>query len=719
MPDDTSLLPPPYAEAGALLSQLLRSALPPQRISVSDHAAKHRWLDNRGGGYVGRWSHDEAPYLVAPMEALSSPKYLTVAVPGPGRSGKTAVGENWLLQSVDSDPADMLWYEPTDDVVEAYVKATINPMIEQHEILRGRLGPLPVDRSIHFKNFRTGMWVQFLPMADNNLRNKSAPRIVVDEQDAANEALGDVYELADLRRQSFGRDSKVLAISHPDQAVGLDPVRWNRGVMRLYGQSTRGTWWWPCPHCNDFSSPNPTASRVMELHYREDAPIDELRESTRLLCPSCDALIEDRHRRAMNLAGKWVGLGQTIAPDGTIEGDLVRRDIAGFWIVGAMSPFIIGGIGALAVSKVQAERDAQITGDDKPLRLVMARRFGVPYEPRKRVGQVDANTLAARSEPYRLGTVPQGVRFLTAFIDVQNNRFEVLVRGWGVNGESWIVDMRRVPADPAVSPSAWDDLLGGMLDAEFPLADASGRAMTVRAIGVDSGGSPGVTQQAYAAWRRLRMRAARRVRFLGKIDGRDVFNLTLTKGASGPNATRLQVVYPNSKRRDRDARATGAEPVVLFNTNSFKDDFAGQLACGEAGAWYVHFPQVLRGDWPSAAPETEETTHTWFEQLVAERPDARGRWEKIRATAANEGLDLHVGCHVLADLHGLTRIKWESPPPWAASWDTSTSVVTSRAALHITALQPAPERTVPLQAPPPPRNRWAARVQSSAYVSGR
>lgn len=669
---DGTLDPAPFARIEPLIVAALASYLPPEPISVAAHAAQHRWLNNRGGGFVGRWSHEEAPYLIEPMEALTNPDYLSVVVPGPGRSGKTAIAENWLLHAVDADPGDMLWYEPTDDVVEAYVKSTINPMIEEHKQLHTRLGPKPIDRSIHFKSFRTGMWVQFLPMAENNLRNKSAPRIVLDEVDAAPDAIGDVYEAADLRRQTFGRDSKVLVISHPDQAVGHDPAKW-RGIMRLYARSTRCCWYWPCPACNDYSSPDPLAARVMELHYPEDAPIDEIADAAALLCPSCGSLIPDRKRRAMNVDGKWVGMGQTIGPDGTVEGDLVRRDIAGFHVVGPMSPFIIGGVGALAKAKVEAERDMMISGDEKPLRLIMARRFGLPYEPRKRIGDIDADTLAARTEDRPLKQVPAGVRFLTCFVDVQINRFDWMVRGWGIDGESWIVDVVQLPADPAVSSSAWDDLLIALLAAAYPLADGSGRTMKLRGIGYDTQGAPGVTQQAYAAWRRLR--ATKRTRFMGKADGRDLWNVMPMRGASGPNAVRLQVGYPTSKRKDRDARSTGAEPLLLFSPNAFKDDLIGQLSCAEPGPWYVHYPRVLRGDWPAERPETDATRHQWFQQIVAERPDARGRWAKTADNLRNEALDQHVGCHVLAELHGLARIKWDRPPNWAAPWDANSLVV--------------------------------------------
>ena len=687
--------PAPFAALDVLIRRALLAYLPADRVTVAEYAARHRWLNNQGGGFVGRWSHDEAPYLIEPMEALTSEDYLTVAIPGPGRCGKTATGENWLLQSVGADPADFLWYEPVDDTVESYVKSTINPMIETHDPLRSRLGPLPMHRSLHFKWFTSGMRIEFLAMTDNNLRNKSAARIVLDEMDAAPDSLGDVYAHVDLRRQTFGRQSKILAVSHPDRAKGLDPARWDRGIMSLYAKSTRCCWYWPCPNCNDFSSPNPTAARVTQLHYPEDAPLDEIRDAACLICPSCGGIIPDAKRRAMNIDGRWIGQGESIAPDGTIDGERAQRDIAGFWIVGAMSPFILGGLGALAVAKVEAERRLLMTGSDKDLRTVMARRFGVPYEPKKRANEVDADTLAARAVDGKLGEVPDGVRFLTCFIDVQNARFEWLVRGWGEQGESWVVDAARVVADTAVSPAAWDNLLAGLLERTWPLADGSGRGMRLRGVGYDSGGAPGVTQQAYAAWRRLR--AARKTRFLGKADGRDVWSVMPAKGLSGPNAARLQVAYPNSKRKDRDARSTGAEPLILFNPGAYKDDLAGQLATAEPGPWFIHHPPALRGAWPDpSAPQADAGRHQWFEQVVAERQDHRGRWIRISENAPNEALDQHVGCHVLADLHGLTRIKWDRPPAWAAPWNTNSNVVAH--IQHTSPLPPAERLAPPDQA---------------------
>ncbi|WP_282758322.1 terminase gpA endonuclease subunit [Komagataeibacter saccharivorans] len=665
-PNLTSLTKVRFADPRAIIANAIKAFLPPEQIDVAAYAAGHRYLDNRGGGYVGRWNHDEAPYLVAPMESLTSREHLTTAVVGPGRSGKTAIGQNWMLQSVEVDPADMLVYGATDAMIEEYVKAEIDPMIDSHKEIRKRLGKRPRDNSMHFKKF-SAMWVQFLAATYSNLINKSAPRVVITELDACDTSKGDPYELATIRRQTFGYESMVLAESHPDLAAGSDPSKWTAGVMSLYRDSDRHIWYWPCPNCNAYSSPNPMGQRVMTLDWPADAPLDEIKEAARLVCPCCGGLIEDKWRRAMNRDGSWVGMGQTISEDGDISGELVAKDIAGFWITGAMSPFVIGGIGSLAYEMEKARR-AVANGEEKAvqkLKDVTVKRWGLPFDPPKAVGSLDAKALADRAEPgLRLGYVPEGARFITAAVDIQGNRFEILVRAWGVAGESWIIDYRKVTADPATSPGDWDDMLKSLEDALYPLADNSGRAMKIMAIGFDSGGQEGVTLQAYDAWRRARKR--RTARKYGNIDGRHAWSILPLKGNGSVNAPLLNLTYPESKRRDRTAGARGEVPVGLFNPNAFKDAASTQMQVAEPGPWCVHFPAGLRA---------AEPPHPFFDQLVAEQRSSDGRWTKVSLNARNEALDLMTMTNVMAFLFGLPRMPWESPPGWAAPWDANTMVV--------------------------------------------
>ncbi|MFM0270109.1 phage terminase large subunit family protein [Paraburkholderia aspalathi] len=677
-----------YADPYQVAREALSSLIPPARQTVAEYAVLHRHLSNQGGGYVGRWHHEKAPYLVAPMETLSRLDYLTTAVPGPGQSGKTEIAQNWLQKSVETDPADMLWYMQTDPGLESYVKSRINPMIDSHPGMGMRLGTRPIDDSLHFKRFE-GMHVEFLSASSNNLINKSAPRIVADETDAYDPSLGDIKTLLDVRRQTFGRQSMLLAMSHPDLARGIIPDRdWTAGIMAIYADSDRRVWYWPCPHCGAWSSPAPTAARYMPLQYDATQSLDEIEQNARLICPVNGCMIEDHERRAMNIAayrssfGGWIGDGQELTQDGDVLGELVERKTAGFWIVGVMSPFILGGIGGLARAKAKAERELEISGDDKALRQVIVKQFGFPYAPTRGVGSIDANVLAERGDSeLKLGTVPEGVRFITMAVDVQIAHWEWLARGWGVGGESWVIDRGRIPGDPATSAEDWDQLLE-LVNKTFPLASGSGRRMPVRAMGYDSGGQPGVTQQAYAAWRRWKR--DRHARLIGKIAGRDAWTLIPTKGADALAAQRLIVTYPDTARKSNKVAASGTVPVARFNPNLFKDDLAGQLQRADIGDWYVHFPHELR---------SPEQPHVWFEQLTSESQQKNGRWEKNAPGRRNEALDLMVMNHVVAQLHGLHGIDWAKPPSWAKPWDTNSSILQGAAQSPSTAASPATTST--------------------------
>lgn len=639
---------------------------PPLRQSVSAYAADHRFLLGAGGGNAQRWHNDKTPYLVEPMDDLDSGEYLTIALVGPGQVGKTVVPENWLLKSVATDPANLLWYMQSDEALEAYVKDRINPMIDEHEVMSKARGMRLIDDSLHYKRFR-GMSVQFLTASMSNLISKSAPRIVADEIDGYRNIFGDVKVLLDVRRQTFGDASMLLAISHPDRAGGLLPERdWNAGIMSMYRDSTRCLWYWKCPHCGVWSSPCPIAPLYMSLEYPQEGTLEEVEAGAYLLCPSGNGcVINDREREEMNRTGVWVGLGQTIDRDGRIRGVRTgRTKTAGYWIVGPMSPFVLGGIGGLARERVKAERESEATGEDDTLRQVIVKMWGIPYAPQRAVGSIDANDLAERAEPdLKLGEVPDGVRFITISVDCQAAHFEYLVRGWGKAGESWIIAKGKKLAETATSAEDWDWLLE-LFATAWPLHDGSGRGMVARGACIDSGGASGVTQQAYTAW--TRWRKAKKLSKYGIVGGREAWSIILSKGATGLNAQKLSIVYPDTGRK-ASKFAAGEVPVALFNPNTFKDDLSGQLQRAEPGPWFIHYPYELR---------SKEPPHVWFEQAVAERRLANGRWEKLVPSARNETLDLLVMSHLAAHLHGLTRINWEKPPAWAAPWEKCTLIST-------------------------------------------
>ena len=92
---------------------------------------------------------------------------------------------------------------------------------------------------------------------------------------------------------------------------------------------------------------------------------------------------------------------------------------------------------------------------------------------------VDDPALQARAEPYKLCTVPRGALILTAGVDVQRNRWEITVYGWGRGLESWVVDVAVLEGNPAVDEE-WGAVLE-YLQRRYP-QDCGGLTMGLSAI---------------------------------------------------------------------------------------------------------------------------------------------------------------------------------------------------------------------------------------------
>ena len=61
----------------------------------------------------------------------------------------------------------------------------------------------------------------------------------------------------------------------------------------------------------------------------------------------------------------------------------------------------------------------------------------------------DWQRLYERREDWQLGAAPEGVLILTAGADVQRDRIEIDVWGWGRSLESWLVDHVVLEGDTA------------------------------------------------------------------------------------------------------------------------------------------------------------------------------------------------------------------------------------------------------------------------------
>ncbi len=653
------MIPNKLASAAQIRRDVAELIRPPRRVQVSQAAAERMYVVD-GAGRSTLWSPDTTPYMRKPMDCLASRRYDAVVFVGPARSGKTlALVDGWVCYVVSCDPGDMLIIQISEEKAREYSKKRLDRMLRHSPDLASRLSPRGHDNNVHDRTFRAGnylgiKWPSKNVMASSDFR--FAALTDYDRLPLDIDGEGDPFTLTRKRTQTFGSSGMTLAESSPGFEV-IDPD-WRRpddaphmmppapGIASLYNQGDRQRLYWQCDGCRQWYQP------VFETWHQESA---------RPFCPHCGSQPEPQDKRRLNLNAEWVPEGCRLTEEGELVGTPRPTRIASFWMEGPAAAYQTWQ--SLAEKLRAAEELYENTGSQETLKSVINTDWGRPYIRRVGKNSRSSERLMDRAEQTEKRTVPDGVRFLTAAIDVQGGkerRFVVQVHGWGVGRECWVVDRFNIKEDlsvepprrinPGANPEDWDVLTRDVLSRCYPLDDGSGRFMQIAMVAADSGGEEGVTFQAYAWYRRLRQLGLHK-------------RLMLIKGASTKTSTPLRETYPDSTgRKDRKAGSRGDVPVWQLGTDVLKDAVAAMLDREEPGANYLHVPSWL-GRW-------------WYEELTYEVRGADGKWRKP-GKGNNESFDL--GAYNLAAFLRLggERINWDAPPAWAREWNANPLVQAS------------------------------------------
>jgi phage terminase large subunit GpA-like protein len=321
------------------------------------------------------------------------------------------------------------------------------------------------------------------------------------------------------------------------------------------------------------------------------------------------------------------------------------------------------GMGSRWADLAAEWRDA--VNDPAKLKVFVNERLAETWED-PRLRSVKHNLVRDRAEPYALREAPAGALAVTAGVDVQDDRLEVQIIGWGRGMAAWTLDYVVLPGDPEAD-AVWlalTDLLNR------PIHHAIGAPMPVEATAVDTGGHRG---EAVKAWvRAARVRRAIAIKgavansapALGKPS---LVDLTW-QGRTDKRGVHLYQVGTVAIKHVLYARLSGDADKTSADTRS------------------VHFSDQL-------PPE-------FFTGITSETFDpARNRFI-LRKGQRNEALDTWVYAYAAAHhpelrLHRLSR----------ADWDAREARLLSAAEQRRNApagATPAALTPAPAAAPPPP-----------------
>jgi len=586
--------------AEAYLSAFAAGIRPPADLSVTEWADRFRVLPSTASE-PGLYRSSRTPYAREIMESLSanSPVIQVTFAKG-SQVGGTEIGLNWLGYIVDVAPGPTLLVQPTKGLARWLSTSRVKPMIDDCPVVKAKVAPersRSGSNTVLAKLFPGGSMRMIGAEVAADLRQMPARYLNLDEVDEYKPDLdeqGDPIDLAIKRTATFGARRKIYVVSTPT-------IEGNSKIWELFLQGDQRYFHVPCPHCDHYQQ------LVFEqLKWEKRQP-----ETVHYRCQACGERIDERHKTEMFERGRWVAKN----PQAT---DRHRS----YHLSSLYSPLGWYSWQQLVEDWLKAQ------GIPAKLKLFWNHVLGLPFAE---TGEAPPwEQLYNRRAAYRENDVPMGVLMLTAGVDVQKDRLECEVVGWGRGLRSWSITYLRFDGDPN-QPLVWREL-DELLERKW--VHAGGSLISLTRLAIDCGFLPNKVTEFIRRSGRGRTIAVRGQEFLAETLGQ------------------AKVVDLNRQGK-RTRRGLRFFPV---GTTTAKVELYGQLL----------MERPVEADTPPGWCEFPvDYTAEYFKMLTAERRRwittklgfRKPIWELIRER--NEALDCRVYARAAAAFEQLDRFEDE------------------------------------------------------------
>lgn len=337
---------------------------------------------------------------------------------------KTTIMESLIACYAAMDPGPMLVVLPTLDIAEAFSRDRLAPMIRDCPALQqvfATPGARKNGATLLRRSFRGGQLTITGANSPASVSSRPIRFVFMDEVDRYPVlSEGDVVTLAEKRTTAFD-NRKVAYFSTPTDA-GISRIE------RLYNQSDRRRYFVRHRCGNEIELLWEYLKwREADVSFAPDGSRIRRAEEAWFECPKCNARIYDAERMDLVRRGRWRATAPT-------------TNRAGFWLWQGISPF----------------RTALETSNEWLAALGHpAQERAVKNTVRGEVWKVQGQAppweqLYARSiNKQKPKVIPADALFLTAGVDVQADRIEMQVVGWGRGRRSWLIDYIIIPGAPA------------------------------------------------------------------------------------------------------------------------------------------------------------------------------------------------------------------------------------------------------------------------------
>lgn len=405
------------------------------------------------------WQTSFAPYQRGILDVFHEPGVEIAVVEGSSQWGKTSIAVNVVAYHVAHDPTTILVVEPTvDPMAKDFARNRLNPVIEASPALKAKMTTgrtAGASNAVLVRTFKGGD----VAIGGANSAASRAARarrlLILDEVDRYPPELpgeGNTIAIAMKRTTAYRRRRRILMLSSPTLKGATIDTWFHRGDQRRY--------WVPCPSCGHMHT-----LQWANVKWTADDPA-----TAHLVCPACAHTFGDAERVAILARGEW----RADHPDRR------ERHLVSFHLWEGYSP--LSSLSEI-VSGFLAAKRARDAGDRSEMHTWQNTTLGEPVEPDDGEG-VEPHVLLLRRKNYGEHDAPAGVRVITLGTDVQDDRLELLVIGWGAGEESWLLDRALIPGDTS-RPEPWANLLQVLDQTEY--RHPSGQ-LRIAATCIDSAG---------------------------------------------------------------------------------------------------------------------------------------------------------------------------------------------------------------------------------------
>jgi phage terminase large subunit GpA-like protein len=560
-----------------LVDAFNRGATPRQILNVSQCAQRYRLLKS-GTNSPGPWRNELTPYLTEIMDSLSEHSAVrqVTFIKSSGVGGTEAM-YNWICYvMLHLQNKDLLVVVPTLELRDRSFNPRLAKMLDESPALAKLTPSAQRNRANRGDLLEYGARARVIKAGANSpdsLRSDHLPYVICDEVDAFPWDVGgegDPMTLIENRQRTFSRAKTYLVSTPTTEGTSRIALQYSRSDQRRYHV--------PCPHCGELQAlefGGAGTGHGLKWRLGPEQPGEPPQAiAAWYVCQHCGAEIEEKHKPDMLAAGRWIAKHPQ------------RKHHRGYHLNALYAPTGLG-LGWLKI----AQKWLDVQGDSAELKAFVNTYLGEVW---REIGDsVEAGSLLARLEAYDPVACP--VLLKTAGVDVQKDRLEASIVGWGAGEEAWLIDHLILPGD-TTQQQVWDDLHDALIEAG------------VRLAGIDTGFNTSMVHDfcATRAW------------------------AVPVKGISG--AGRPLVEDERRRRQRLRARRKRARPVEPLGVDQAKTLIYARLKLPAPGPGYIHFPQTPAFD------------DEYFAQLAAERLVTKVRgtrpfqeWVQLRPR--NEALD--------------------------------------------------------------------------------